>query len=683
MNSGTAGHLLGNWPPHGASPLVSYDWWQLRLAEEFFGPDRSGTPVLFFIDAHEIQKLRGEEAVADLCTAVSALLDWHRDPYAPIMQRVQRWRRGERHDPPPCLPLLAAAVLAAANMKRTTQGPGALAYYARLAEVLQPRGIYSPEHKDRLQRYYGDVAELWTCLDGWLKEHSGQRGLSTIRPSPTRTKIGYAQSQALIRASDHAALIQFFRAEGVRASEQTDGPRLLRGLKVWSRNHHGLSQRLREALASEADNPLLEPLLTALADGWDGAALSPFVDGRRRLPLLLALEEDLVTGWHLQWHAGAVDGVQQESLHHSAGTLVVTAAPEGLTYSLSGAVPDPATTLTRGLNARGQRLAVQTEGGRHLVAFREDPVAGSWVETDELSAFEPYVFLFDRAGEAGLRDLLDRVGLRWYRPEEISSPGWRVAPELEFTDDTQLAAALAQGDIHGVRVAVTQRPSLRGGLRVRPDLRHRYHYLLGGEPDVMMPERLWNQGQALLDRTKPIEIPSDGVIRLRGRQLTAGQHTIEVGGAKISFQLHPVSAPPAGVSTRTERAREDSPGTAVVPVAGDSRFLTAQGRFIPISNPGEPSWWGERAPGLRAGASMTVPVPAEAVWLVTLGAGGSHTVTLVRHWEPDIGFLSQQAKGFWSQLVLHDEPGTPHHALWRRYRQAVLSHFPNEVFGRV
>ncbi|MEU6786990.1 hypothetical protein ABZ912_48035 [Nonomuraea angiospora] len=666
--------------PRTPSPLRSYEWWQLRLAEEFFSANRSGTPVLFFIDATELQKLQGQEDVSDLGAAVSAVLDWHKNPYGPIMDRVQRWQHSERQNPPPCLPLLAASVLAAANMKRTVQGPGAPAYYARLAEVLKPSWNMAYDHKQLLQRYYDDVVELWILLDAWLRGCGGHRGLSTIKKSETLTKIGYAQSQALIRVSDHAALTRFFR-EALSAGQPVDGARLLRDLKVWSHNQQGLSRRLRDALASEADNALLEPLLTALAEGWDGAVTLPLIDGLRQMPLLVALEDDFVSGWRLGWHTPVVPGVEQDALKHPAGTFAVAAAAGEQAYSLSGAVPDPATALTVGMVARGHRLIARVIGGRHVIALSEDPVAGAWVERDNVVPFEPYVFLFDPSGEPQVRRFLQEVGLRWYQPEATSSPGWCVARDLEFADDARLAAAVAGAGIRGIDHIPARRPSLRGGLRVAPDMRHRHHYLRGGEPDVVIPESLRKAGRVLLNG-EPIAVPADGVIQLRGRGLADKQHSVEVDGASISFQLHPVASPQARNISPT-RTPSGSPESVVVPLVGDARFLTARGRFIKISKPSEPPWWEDRAQVLRSGAMITVPVPAEAVWLVAFPEGRDPAITLIRNEEPDIGVLSQQAKDFWSRLVLMDLPGASHSRLWRRYRQAVLSHFPREVFGRV
>ncbi|MER5855733.1 hypothetical protein ABT131_08935 [Streptomyces sp900105245] len=664
----------------GKSAWHSFEWWQSRLAREFFGEDRSGIPVLFFIDEAELLTLHDQEQVPELRIAVSSVLAWHGNPYEPVSARCRAWKRGTRQDPPPCLPLLAATVLAAANMRRTELGPGAPAYYARLAEVLQPPWGNRAQHKHQLQQHYDTVVELWVCLDQWLREKTGARGLSTIKKNPTYTKIGYAQSQALVRASDHAALTSFFRSADLSPGQPVDGATLLRDLAVWSTRHpQGLSQGLRRALVSDSERPLLEPLLVALLESWDDATTQGSIDGLRRVPLRVVVEDGWA-GWEIRWHAETVPGVEADVLQHPNGELNLASGAEDQAYVLSGAVPEVADALQCGFTARGQKTAVRVESGRKLMALREEPVAGGWVETDVLAVSEPYVFLFTPSGQRQLQALLADAGLRWYRPEDVPLPGWQITPALEFKDAPALAEALARSGIQNVRHTTANLLSLRNGLRVRPEWRQRSHFLLGGEPDLMVPKELRKPGLVTLDGDR-LDVPAEGLVELRGRGLRPGRHVLAADGTELTFYLERLIAPQSDRATAPTPA--EPAAAVVVPLAGDSRFLTAQGRYLAILHAQEPAWWRERAPDLCGGGTVRVPIPPTAVWLVTIPASGTPSVKLLRREEPDISSLSRPAKEFWSKIVLLDQAGTSHATLWRRYREAVLSQFPRGRFGRV
>ncbi|OKJ52582.1 hypothetical protein [Streptomyces sp. CB02261] len=659
----------------------TYQWWQHRLEQEFFSESRAGTPVLFFLGEPEMLALRGSAPVEPLDSAVSAVLAWHGDPYEPVAERCAAWKRTQRTDPPPCLPLLGSAVLAAANMRRTTPGPGAPAYYARLAEVLRPPWG-GQLHEQRLKHYYRTVADLWNELHTWLGEMDGARGLSTIRPNPARSKIGYAQSQALVRASDHAALTRFFKISAeVTPDRKVDGARLLQDLAAWSRRHpQGLSGELRLALESDADRRLLEPLLTSLAESWDGTVSPGFADGLRLVPLRLVLEDGF-TGWEAGWHADVVPGVTQDLLEHPGGHVQLSAGTGSSAYELSGDVPEPASALREGFTAKGSTAALRVPGGRPLLALREDPVAGGWTETDMLSVYEPYIFLFRPSGEQQLKTLITEAGQQWYLPEQGPLPGWQVTSAVEFTDESALTDALAQAGTGHVRYAGGPRLSLRNGLRTRSEWGLRTQFMLGGEPDLVVPEAVQDKALVTLDG-QPLDVPPGhpAVVSLRDRGLTPGKHVLAADSAQLVFHLEEFAAPRPLDPPSTEQAPA---GTVVVPLTGDARFLTAQGRFSLIGRPQEPPWWRQHAPGLCGRGTARVPVPADAVWLVVLPAQGAPAVTLMRSAEPEIGVLSRAAREFWAQVLLDDQAGHAHAALWQRYRQAVLTQNSQGRFRRV
>ncbi|MGW0771661.1 hypothetical protein [Streptomyces sp. NPDC002676] len=669
--------------PSGNQPnnyWAAFEWWQDRLASKFFGEDRRDTPVLFFIDNTELRALQDDDDVEVLGTAVSSVLAWHGNPYTPVVERCRRWRRGKREDPPPCLPLLAAAVLAAANMQRNEAGPGAPAYYARLAEVLQP-SWGGDQHRKPLESHYAAVVDQWRYLDQWLREKAGTRGLSTIKENPTYRKIGYAQSQALVRASDHAALIRFFQASHLSPGEPVDGARLLEKLKRWSViNPKGLSQSLRQALHSQIESRLLEPLLATLLEGWDGTTAQSRIDGGLLpVPLRVVLEEDF-TGWEVRWHAEAVPGVDRDCLQHPGGLLELASGAGDQAYTLSGSIPDPAQALRYGLTARGTKTVMRIDSGRDVLALREDPVAGGWTETDVLTVFERYVFLFTHSGQSRLRSLLSDTGHQWYSPEATPLQGWQATSELQFSDEPALTTALSRSGIQNIRHVPGRRLSLRNGLRLNPEWHHRSLFLMGGEPDLMVPQELREPGQVSLDG-QALAVPSDGLVVLRGRGLPPGRHVLTAGSAETDFYLEQMAEPQPGPPV--DSAPGTTSRTTAVPLGGDARFLTARGHFLTIRRPREPAWWKTRATVLCGGGTACVPVPPDAVWLVVISATGAPAVTLLRPQDPDFATLSRAAKDFWKEIVLFSLTGVPHAALWKRYREAALSQFPQGGFTRV
>src|SRR5690606_17891238 len=131
------------------------------------------------------------------------------------------------------------------------------------------------------------------------------RGLSTIRQGKL-AKIGFAQSQAVVRASDHVALTRFFRAIGVNEGYVETPDRILRDLRIWGARRASLSPRLRAALEygdNSVEDELLGSLLCTLARAWDGLVAAETVGGRRKLALVPALEGSWLDGWEARWHA--------------------------------------------------------------------------------------------------------------------------------------------------------------------------------------------------------------------------------------------------------------------------------------------------------------------------------------------------------------------------------------------
>ncbi|GII34144.1 hypothetical protein [Planotetraspora mira] len=645
--------------------MRSYDWWQTRLADEFFGPDKNGTPVLFFIDKQEQERLHnGTIGIEALGPAVSAELDWRKNPFWPILDRITRWRRTGQEDPPPCLPLLAACVLAATEVQRAAQA-GAPPYYVRLAEVLKPSYGSAP-NEDFLKNGYEDVVECWDNLSKWLSVQGGSRGLNTAHATKGRERIGYAQSQALVRASDRDALTAFFRlTDTSKRNVPISEPKLLRDLRMWS-GKKSLSPRLREALDTRADDVLLGPLLVSLVGSTHITTPLTSRETLKELKLRLAADEDPVDGWQLHWHAATVEGISADMLKYSQGELTVKAQDGYTSYILSGRLPDPALALSHGFSARGSALRVSISAGRHVIALREDFVAGAWVEVSELTTFEPYVFIIDRSGEQRMQTFLHHAGLPWGTPQETSADGWYALPQVEFADDGLLGRAFNVVGLSGTSHTPSRRPRLDGGLRVRLDS-ERSNYLVGGEPDAILPAL--PAGMATLLDESPLAGDLEARISLRGRDLKSGPHTIKSPNGDKSFELHNPAEPRQLPEIDITPLSGISDQAIKVRVVGDSFFIRADGTFIPVPGTRLPAWWTRRGTGLQVDGYADINVPDDAVWVVTTGENDRNTIVLLRDIEPAFGHLGEPAREYWTRLVLDQQSGTPHFKKWRRYRE--------------
>ncbi|GLY86461.1 hypothetical protein [Actinoallomurus iriomotensis] len=677
---------IGGEPGGGAGkllPLASYNWWDAHLAQEFFGPDQAFRPVLFFVDSQDPEcGAVGGMQPAPLGVAVSARLDWRGDPYEPVSRLTARWKKGPRDQPPPCLPLLAATVFAAAQV-RARDGAGAPAYYARLAEVLRPARELDGVHRSVLQKHRGTVQQLWHELDTWLFQQGGMRGVSTVHRVATTSFIKYAMSQAVIRMSDRSALADFFA--GIANAPDMPGSLLLAELKRWNSPSRRLSQRFREALNSGKDDEVLAPLLEKLAVA--PVAVGSTGRGLQQIRLLIRALEDPEDGWQLRWFAAAADAAH-DTLSHRRGKLYVDAAePDTDRYVLSGDIPGIAGALEHGFSAAGEFCEVQLPSRHLLVLAAREGEAGLF-EAATVDADEPFRLLFDPRGQAAARRFFSDVGERWSQPEETSEPGWYLTDEIDPPDASLFADALSTAGLNLPRTRGARRVQLRGGLRAKAaSSAMRHGYLLGGEPDACFVDAGHGTGEAMLCKEadgsrRPI--PVQGArLPLRGLGLTAGSYRLEFEGQSVGFSLNPLRGIPS-VSTHMPKPDSSGSGRRVcVPLAGDVRFLDVHGRFHSARRPRPPRWWSARNTGLGQAARYFVDAPADAVWLVVTLPGGEPAITLLEEREPEIGAVTQAARKFWTRLILCSPQDPKRKPLWTRYRQSFLSHAAETDFRGV
>lgn len=196
---------------------IPYSRWNRAIASVIYCPENAGIPV--FLDLEDDLLRRAASMVGspsstdgdlamELAEAVRATLD-HPDLSGGVfdshLRRIKIWRTRSGQVPPP-IALLAVLSLAAEDM---TAGDGLAAhnYYDRLMPLL---GISSEKSKKKVIDAYRRCSNtLWECLNGWLEDLQGERGLPTAY-AYTHTHIGRPMSQALIRATDRESIGHFF-----------------------------------------------------------------------------------------------------------------------------------------------------------------------------------------------------------------------------------------------------------------------------------------------------------------------------------------------------------------------------------------------------------------------------------------------------------------------------------------
>ncbi|KQC35865.1 hypothetical protein [Frankia sp. ACN1ag] len=659
-----------------------YQWWQDRLAEEFFGPSAAGRPVVLYVDNDKAKALRGPDG-PDLVEAVQARLDWyHRyDIFDGIFRTVSAWKRGTRVQPPPCLPLLAVCVLAGTLMRREGR-VWSSNYYQRLVECLPMPRSTEQESLRRLRMSYEQIPAHWEILGGWMREQDGARGIVTFpdvgRRKGSQSWIVLALSQAIVRERDLPELERFFRSPLGRSAVAAAPAELVSALRRWEGLDTGrLSPPLQEALATARSDrdEILGGILAAVAGSSHRPTIPVQVPGQAmeagRLGLVLQPKfVDADWGnWEAGWHAPIVDGVDGDALTGAGWSLTVRAEPGLTSYTLTGDLPAVETALVRGLTATGTRLRI-AQRPRDLLVAAEDDAAGAWVAGDAVDTDEPLLFVVrdDRLG--AVVDAV-RAAVGDVDPEQGPFPGWHVLRDVLFTD---AAAATAVFDRLGIGVAVRASPRLRlvGGLRIGRESgegARGSRYLLEGPPDVALPAGFDTAAPVLLNGRRLRPPPTGRVIRLRSLGLAEGTYTVQAGGFTRRFTLHPPQCPTTAGDI--EGLPAGSGRSLTVPHGAKVYFLHVDGHVTPVGEPAAPRWWTRRGTTLRAFSYRVIP-PREAVWLAA--AGSSTIVRQLRDDSPNIGRLTAADAQAWAHFVLSSQAGQPHEQAWRRYQQAVLNH---------
>jgi len=537
-----------------------YLWWQNALIGEFF-TSQAG-PLVVFIDDDVLRTIAPgmNDPAADLAQAVrNASSQAPGEYFSRVARALRQWQLHDRGSPPPVLPVLAITVLAATRMRSDGQALSTN-YYRRLAESLEPGASGTRVAQLRAEvdgTAFLDVVDMWCSLDEWISEQDGRVGVSTIRTHERLTRIGYPQSQALLTRSDRAELTRFFAALSIGEAGLPDETSMLRGLEIWtSASSNRLGDTFMAALTSAETKGLIASVVLACAAAWDGRILTK--DGRRRIAIRLGIDlEEWTTAWLFP--------VQESSEPILLGGHLVADAPVHLVsdppsnyYVAKNAPGVNRDLVTRGFRLRGAAYAAEFSRAEVLI-FARDADTGGWSSTSGISPFETHLIAVTASESAAVSRVLTAAAEKGWVPRRQGArpllAGFVLYEGVRFTDDAALQKALAnEPGLRALGVAPTLIPRARfvRGLPLDRDFAPS-HYLLGGEPDLLLPTDEEPKLVVLSLGGKEEIVTSNGFpLEVRRFPSPEGATEIIADGQKLTFTLlkeSVIDAMPNGTAT--------------------------------------------------------------------------------------------------------------------------------------
>ncbi len=553
------------------------DWNDLLMARFFF--EQPSRYVYLRIDDGELARLNHELALGldqpadDLMAAVrreiasSTSLGW-------LRRQGDAWRSGANSDEaPPWLGVLALSVLIVA---RETER-GSLAFYPPFSKALGFRDVLSQDdYEDTLYKW-------WFDLEAWLTDvHDGKRGLPSWRQIPRtgpRCVIGHPYTQVLLRRDDMRNIDAFLGSIGHLAPGELEvidpasaASDLLERLRRWVARHK-VSGRLWEILygsrkgASDSLQYILLDRLLAEVDTIGGRSaereislvvtLDDWADRRLRFSALLRASD--AGSW-----SPSLELAGQHVGPLSAGEPQVTP------------IEVDAAALEAGvkLSVDGDISVVYRPLEILALAARDWAV---WCSVEDVETGETiYLLVADRAATR-IRHLL----ADFPRATIGSVPsGWQLygPSKLNSLDDLYALGV-------PIRRASQVLPSLVGGLEVA-----RRSYLLGGPPAVILAAGSSEMSLSIDGRTLDILASDDMTVDLSSLGLGEGNHHVDVGPYRLSFELQAVYQ---------------------LPVVVESVGRTCLGAIVPLT--------GIRSEPRFIGAALRPPTEYDSVVLTPLG----------------------------------------------------------------
>ncbi|MGW4929695.1 hypothetical protein ACWEOH_11105 [Agromyces sp. NPDC004153] len=524
-----------------------YWWWQKALSDSFLVPQVG--PLVLFVDDDELRKIAPglNDPAADLARAVRDASSPARGAYfSRVEGACQEWKRGDRALPPPVLPVLALTVLAATRMHSDGQALSTN-YYRRLAESIEPEaaGPQLAELRDEVAgSAFLDVVTMWCALDEWVAEQEGRIGVSTIRTHERLRRIGYPQSQALLTRSDRAVLTRFFAALNIGESGLPDEHVMLRALEVWTTaNQNRLGETFMAALKNAETKGLIALVVLACAAAWDGQIITR--DGRSRIAIRLGIDlEEWTTEWLFPVQDRAPAPIVLDGLTSVDARVSLSLRPPSRYYLAEHAPTVSGELIRQGFRLRGPEFAAEFPKAEVLI-FARDPQTGAWSSTAGITPYETHIIAATTAESPAVSRVLDHAADVGWAPRRQGRnpllPSFTIYENVRFSNDTALQSALkAEPQLRALGVAPTLIPRARfvRGLPVDRELAPN-HYLLGGEPDILLPTEEEPRPVILSLNGKEELVMAGGFpFPIRRFPRPEGETEVIADGQKLRFTLH-------------------------------------------------------------------------------------------------------------------------------------------------
>ncbi|MEG9247156.1 hypothetical protein V6S67_03575 [Arthrobacter sp. Soc17.1.1.1] len=586
--------------------------------------------------------------------------------------RIARWRGGAQDQPPPCLPLLAVTVLAGTRMRRDGDFSSA-AYYPRLITLMTsgPNSLTA----SGMKKHFDQVAQMWETLDVWIEHHQHLVGPSTIRTHPTFSRVGYPLSQTVLKASDRERLSDFFDRLHVDRTSPPPASQLLRKLRIWLNRPRGLSSGFLDLVQTGEGNPLLLAVITKLAtaQATETSPTSTYV------PLELALRinsQDWSADWVIPVHK---DLEQDELLQNNAAPLIITRPAYGPVYDVeAGAIPAGPSFINHPYRATGTRSSL-TKKVRQLWILRREPLSGQWQSVPGMHPGEQHLLVVRDQDATEIRDLLTKSAAPGHRKlRSALFPGWTVYADVSFIEPIDFSAPGSfNSPAQLLHAPSSTRAKLINGLALRTDLGGR-HYLLGGEPDVQLPENTADgQVRIVLDHKLPgTSVRASGLpfpLRPFG-PFTPGKHSIRVDSTELEFFVH-ASGSAAQRETQHERTADIEALNSAQRGEAPQYVLNRRGRAAAIwfvTPAGLVRQHTEPFPrqsltrlGFPESYHWKAKVPGGTSWAITEKAGKFSDPQCITPIPPNFGVLDAPARAFWRRVA--KQTVTNPDRLWRDY----------------
>ena len=249
--------------------------WNDAVAEVIYPVNDDAVPVYMDLEPEELQSIaehagytgsKPGEAFADIVRAVLLNPDGRFSLKALNHRSKLWWSDKKRQAAPPTLAFLAITSLAAEDMGATDDNIAGNAYYARLAKLLK----LSKDDKDLSQEYAKHAEFLWACLNSWLDDLDGERGMPTAYALTFRY-VGLPMSQALVREGDRKKLPAMFAQFGLSPGMEIAPADLSPYLDHWfSSETSAASNNLTKLWNQQAARERIASVAAVELANWDG-----------------------------------------------------------------------------------------------------------------------------------------------------------------------------------------------------------------------------------------------------------------------------------------------------------------------------------------------------------------------------------------------------------------------------